>query len=158
MKNIFVCVGTHTQQFDRLLKKIDEIAKDSKDSFFGQIGNSNYKPKNFECKKFLDEKEFDEKIRQSDFIIGHAGAGLILSAFSLKKKVIIVPRLKEFGEHTDSHQLDLANALGKKKKVLAVFDISKLVSAIESIENFEPQIDRQTGNIVKKIEEFLVNG
>ena len=53
MKNIFVCVGTHTQQFDRLLKKIDEIAKDSKDSFFGQIGNSNYKPKNFECKKFF---------------------------------------------------------------------------------------------------------
>ena len=44
---IFVTVGTHEQQFNRLVKKIDNLKKDGtfKDDVIIQIGFSTYEPK-----------------------------------------------------------------------------------------------------------------
>ena len=43
---IFVTVGTHEQQFNRLIKKIDQLKKDGhiKDDVFIQTGFSDYIP------------------------------------------------------------------------------------------------------------------
>ena len=56
---IFVLVGTHTQPFDRLLKKIDNLIEDGKivESVVAQIGISEYIPKNYKFKSFFPEKE-----------------------------------------------------------------------------------------------------
>ena len=43
---ILVTVGTHYLSFDRLIKKIDEIALSIDEEIIAQIGNSKYKPKN----------------------------------------------------------------------------------------------------------------
>ncbi len=159
MKQVFVSVGTHTQQFDRLVKKIDEIALEEKETieFFGQTGNCLYQPKNFRFKKFLDDSEFEQKILESDLVIGHAGAGLIISCLAKKKKAIIMPRLKEFGEHTNSHQTDLANALASKKKVLAVFFENDLKLAIGLSDEFVPLLEKGTDKIIRGIEVFLLS-
>jgi len=52
---IFVCVGSREYQFDRLLKKIDELIEQGKitDKVFAQIGQSNYVPKYYEYKRYL---------------------------------------------------------------------------------------------------------
>lgn len=154
-KKVFVCVGTHTQQFDRLLKAADKLAEKTKNNFefFAQTGHSNFQPKNMKSKKFLDEKEFYEKIDESDLIIGHGGAGLIISGLSKKKKIIIMPRLKEFGEHTNSHQVDIARHLAENKKVLAVFDKKKLEETFDAVQYFEPVIESGTKKIVMELEE-----
>ncbi len=77
---IFVSVGTHPQNFNRLFEEIDRIAgkKNPENGFFGQLGNSDYVPKNFPFKKFLNQKEYLEKMHNADIVISHGGAGTII--------------------------------------------------------------------------------
>lgn len=157
MEKIFVSVGTHPQQFDRLIKKMDEIAVQKKGKFtvFGQIGHSKYTPKNFQFKRFLSGKEFEEKIEKCSLVIGHAGAGIIISALSHNKKAIIMPRLEEFKEHTNSHQKDIAKSLAGDKKVLAVYSEESILGAIEKSREFVPETKNHTKEIVAEIERFV---
>lgn len=155
--SVFLCVGTHTQPFDRLLRKMDEIAIQKKNELkiFAQIGNSKYIPKKYEYKRFLNEGEFEKIVSQSDLVIAHAGAGIIISGLAKRKKLIVMPRLEKFGEHTDSHQIDIASAFAKKNKVLAVFDEKYLLAAIDASKNFNPIIENDTKKIVQELEAFV---
>ena len=74
---IFVCVGSREYQFDRLLKKIDELIEQGKitDKVFAQIGQSNYVPKYYEYKRYLSEEEFKENQKKADLIISSRGNG-----------------------------------------------------------------------------------
>ena len=67
---IFVCVGSREYQFDRLIKKIDELVakKEIKDEVFGQIGQSTYIPKNFRYKRFMSVDEFKDYQNKADLI------------------------------------------------------------------------------------------
>ncbi|MDD5163577.1 MAG: glycosyltransferase [Candidatus ainarchaeum sp.] len=154
---IFVSVGTHAQQFNRLLKEMDLLLGEKKINaeVFAQAGNSDYEPKNFAFKKFLDEKEFVEKFGWADIVISHGGAGTIINAMLNKKRLVIVPRMKKFGEHTNDHQLDLAEALEKEGRALAVFEIKELGTKIREAEKFSPKIASDKEGLVNAIKEFL---
>lgn len=152
---VFVAVGTHPQQFDRLIKKVDEIAFKSKNfEFFGQIGNCNYKPKNFPNKIFLSIKEFDKKIFWADIIIMHAGAGTFSKCNRIGKKIIVVPRLKEFNEHSDDHQKELAETIEELGFGLVCNNVSELEIFLEKAKFFE-QKKLEKGNIVQILKDFF---
>jgi len=157
---IFVALGTHPQQFKRLLEKIDSLLGRGKlkAQVFAQTGNSNYKPKHFLSKKFLAPKEFEREFQKADLVITHGGAGSIISALRHKKPLVIVPRRKEYGEHTDNHQLDLALALDKRGKAIAVLDLEKLSTAIEKARGFNPVKHSEKKKLVERIKRFLVEG
>lgn len=61
-KKIFITLGSQKFQFNRLLKAVDELCErgtiEAAD-VFAQIGYSDYLPKNFNYKKFLDRDEFN---------------------------------------------------------------------------------------------------
>lgn len=154
---IFVPLGTHSQQFNRLLKKIDFLLREKKikASVFAQIGHSNYKPKEYSFKKFLSPQKFEQEFKNSDLIISHAGAGSIINALKFQKPLIVVPRRKEYSEHTNNHQIDLAKALGEKKKAIAVLDLKELLKAIKKAKHFNPKTKSDKQNLVNKIREFL---
>jgi len=153
---VFVSVGTHAQQFNRLVKEADAIAKEKKGmQFFAQIGNCRFEPKNFAFKRFLNEREFEAEIKKADLVISHAGAGTIINAMLHKKKLIVVPRLKSFGEHTNDHQLDLAEALAAEKKCIAVFNLKDLSNAIAKATRFKPNIASNKHFLIKKVKEFI---
>ena len=118
---IFLTVGTHPMQFNRLVKMADEQVKNHplKYEIVAQIGVSSDEPKHIQ-KWFrnCDFNEFRDYIKWADIIISHAGAGNIITALSYKKPIIIVPRLGDLGEHTNNHQLELAE---KFKNVNGVF-------------------------------------
>ena len=153
---IFLSVGTHPQPFDRLLKELDLIAGRSKGfKIFGQIGNCVYVPKNFAFEKFLNDKQFQEKIMKSDLVISHGGAGTLINALRQGKKVIVVPRLEEFKEHTNNHQIDLAKAFEGEGKAIAVFEISDLEKAIKKAEKFKPKTGSNKEKLVKKVRKFI---
>ena len=50
---IFVTVGTHEQQFNRLVEYIDKIAEKMDEEIIIQIGFSTYKPKHCVWKEFF---------------------------------------------------------------------------------------------------------
>ncbi|MFH1235198.1 MAG: PssE/Cps14G family polysaccharide biosynthesis glycosyltransferase [Candidatus Diapherotrites archaeon] len=157
---IFVALGTHPQQFDRLLEKIDSLVESEKikAEVFAQTGSSGYGPKNYKSQKFLSPEEFSKEFDKADIIISHGGAGAIINALEAKKPLIIVPRLKKFCEHTDDHQIDLAKAMHERKKAIAVFGLEKLPEAIEKARNFRAEKESEKELLVKRIKKFLEEG
>lgn len=93
---IFVTVGTHEQQFNRLIKEIDELKKENiiKQEVFIQTGYSDYIPKYCEYKKFLSYEEMEQHIDRSEVVICHGGPSSFMTALLKEKKTIIVPRQK----------------------------------------------------------------
>jgi beta-1,4-N-acetylglucosaminyltransferase len=123
---IFVTVGTHNQGFERLIKKMDEIAGKINEEVVMQIGFNDYEPENAKWFKFVDIEEIMNFYKNADIIVTHAGAGALLDALSFGKLIIVVPRLKKFREHIDNQQLELAEALENKGQIKAVYKIEDL--------------------------------
>lgn len=129
---IFVTVGVHYKGFDRLVKKMDEIAGKINEKVIMQIGSTKYKPKNSQYFNFIEsDDEILNLYSQARIVVSHAGAGSALTAIRLSKPTILVPRLKKYGEHIDDQQLELAEALSKEGKVIAVYDVEQLESSLK---------------------------
>ena len=92
---IFVTLGSQKFQFNRLLIEIDRLVEEGKitEEVFAQTGYSDYEPKNYEYKNFLDRDEFSDIMGKCDKVITHGGTGAIIGAVKKEKKVIAVSRL-----------------------------------------------------------------
>ena len=154
---IFVTVGTHTQPFDRLLKKVDELVEKGKikEKVIAQIGYSTYKPKNYNYFSFTSERKILELNKKARIIITHAGVGSIITALQFKKPIIAVPRLKKFNEHVNDHQLQIAKAFEKEGKILACYDINELEKIIKKAKKFKPKVKKKKSKILSILEEYL---
>lgn len=143
---IFVILGSQKFQFNRLVKKIDELVSEGKikDKVFAQIGYSDYEPQNYEFKKFLDREEFAEKIEEAAVIITHGGTGAIIGAVKKGKKVIAVPRLAKYGEHVDNHQT----------QIIDQFKELNLIEECRNLEKLEYDIENAVG---KKYNSYISN-
>lgn len=137
---IFVTVGMHHQGFDRLIKGMDQAAQALTEPVIMQIGSSEYQPLHAaDWFRFADQEQILELCAQARIIIGHAGAGTIITALRLPKPLIIVPRRPQYQEIIDNHQFELITALAQMKKVVAVEDPtdSALLDAISSAEHLK---------------------
>lgn len=135
---IFVTLGTQKFQFDRLLKKIDELVEKeylNNEDLIVQCVYTEYQPKYFEMFAMKPQNEIEEIMKNVDIVITHSGTGSIITSLKLKKKIIIVPRLKKYGEHVDDHQVELANVFKEKFNAIVVEDMSLLEKAIEEAKN-----------------------
>ena len=155
---IFVTLGSQKFQFDRLLRKIDELIDQGiiTDEVFAQIGASGYSPQNFEYTRFMDRGEFADCIENASLIITHGGTGVIIGAVKKGKKVIAVPRLAQFGEHVDDHQLQLLQQFDDLGIICSCYDVEKLDESIREVQNkiYKPYVSN-TQAIIDSIEEFL---
>ncbi|MDI6807227.1 MAG: PssE/Cps14G family polysaccharide biosynthesis glycosyltransferase [Candidatus Aenigmarchaeota archaeon] len=152
---ILVTVGTHDQGFPRLIKAIDNLARNIKERVILQIGYSKYKPKNCEWFEFIPYENFIELCRESNLIITHGGVGSIMISLQFKKPTVVVPRLKKFNEHVDDHQLQIAKELEKQKRVIVVYDIKELSNAIQRAKKFAVFRIRGRNRILNIIEKFV---
>lgn len=125
---ILLITGMHSD-FERLVKKMDEIAGQIQDKVIIQLGNTEYTPKNAEYFKFKDYEEIKELIQNAKLVICQ-GAMTVMDSLMLKTPVITVPRLKEYGEHLDDHQLIFVQKLEEKGLVNIVDDIDSLIDII----------------------------
>ena len=135
---IFIITGTQKFQFNRLLKEIDILKRNNKISheIFAQIGYSTYKPNTYNFVRFLEGKASKKRLIKVDLIITHGGSAAITTSLKNNKKVIAFPRLKEFGEHVDDHQLEVVSKLkqeGLIEMVLKLKDLEDLINNIEKV-------------------------
>ncbi|MFC0525311.1 PssE/Cps14G family polysaccharide biosynthesis glycosyltransferase [Pontibacillus salicampi] len=154
---IFVTVGTHEQQFDRLIKHVDQYVQDNginKADIFIQTGYTKYNPSNCTYKSMLTYKEMNYYYELADIIITHGGPGSMFLPWKLGKKVIAVPRKVDFGEHVDNHQVDFCEKMEKEGKVIAVKEISELSSHIDNMFNNKTQTRLYTNNTKEFIKKF----
>ncbi|MBY8978067.1 hypothetical protein KHP62_19810 [Rhodobacteraceae bacterium NNCM2] len=105
---IFLTVGTQVH-FNRLARALDDwCARTKFTSVFGQLGDQegeSFAPRNFSWKSFLDPDEYNQRMREADLVVAHAGMGSIITAMTLCKPILIMPRRADLGEHRNDHQL-----------------------------------------------------
>jgi UDP-N-acetylglucosamine transferase subunit ALG13 len=108
---IFLTVGTQLS-FDRLIRIMDDIAKDLAEPIFGQIGTDGHQPQHFDFSADLDPDRFAELFNAARVVVAHAGIGTILAAQRYEKPLIVLPRSADLGEHRDDHQHATCAQLG----------------------------------------------
>ncbi len=154
---IFLAVGTQFG-FDRLVKVVDEAIGRQliQDTVFAQIGPGSYLPKRMEYVVSLEKEEFDIVLNSCDAMISHAGMGNIALALKLGKPLLVMPRLKRFGEVVNDHQVDTARKFEQLGHVLAAYNEQELVEKIKLLRAFvpEPRVS-QADKVAGRIAEFL---
>lgn len=155
---IFITVGTHYLGFERLIKKMDDIASRTEEEIVAQIGSTMYKPKNIKYFSFVDEEEkILEFYKKSRVIVTHGGAGTLSTILSIKKPLVIVPRLKKYNEHIDDHQLELTEVLNDRGLATVVYDVEKLEDALNNT-NFKTKHQKHNnGNLVTFLKQYIRN-
>ncbi|MDD4082341.1 MAG: glycosyltransferase [Sphaerochaetaceae bacterium] len=149
---IFATVGS-TYPLDRLTKELDKIGENKEYKIFAQIGESKYMPKNIEFTKFLTYQEMQSKIKWADLVISHAGAGSIIDLLISKKRFVLFPRLKEYNEAIDNHQLELCEAFSKKYKIKYTTEPTELPKLLED-KRLIAKIKKDT-KLVKEIKKLI---
>lgn len=155
---IFVCVGSREYQFDRLIRKLDELIEQGSitETVFAQIGQSSYIPKFYDYERFMDVEKFKEYQRKAGLIISHGGTGALIGALKLGKQVIAVPRLAKYGEHTDDHQTQVAGVLAEEGYLRCVLDMERLgeIIHLSRVSPIEKRYDKPS-RILNIINDFL---
>ncbi|MGM0140963.1 glycosyltransferase [Enterococcus sp. AZ160] len=160
---IFVTVGTHEQQFNRLIKEVDRLVEEGiiKEEVFIQIGYSDYEPKYCKWKKLLDYDEMEKYLEEANIIITHGGPASFMGVINKNKIPIVVPRKVEFREHVNNHQLEFCNKVVNKGYKLEVLDeiseLSNIISKDEQLKSITNISNTQNFNLkIKKIVEEMI--
>lgn len=155
---IFITLGSQKFQFNRLLQAVDELIDKGviEEDVFAQIGYSDYRPRNYRYKDFLDREEFAVQESKCDILITHGGTGAIIGAVKKDKKVIAVPRLAKYGEHVDDHQLQLIAQFKNQNLICGLNDCSELEDGLKYVkEHGFNRYQSNTENIINSIFDFI---
>ena len=155
---ILVTLGTQDNSLERLLKEIEHLIEKGiiKDEVVVQAGNTKYKSNKMKIIDFVPQKELVEYINKSSYIITHGGVGSITEALRQNKKVIAIPRKKEYKEHVNNHQIQIVENFNMQGFIIGIKDVEELENAINKIPNFKPnKYKTNTQNIIKIIEDFI---
>ena len=150
---IFVTVGMHSTGFDRLIKKMDEIAEKIDEHVIMQIGHTQYTPKNAEYFRFKTYEEIKEIMSKARLVVCQ-GAMSAIDALILSTSALVIPRSKEWGEVINDHQLTFA----KKLEEMGLVNVVENIGELEKIINIKNQKDVRVliknRNLIAKLRKF----
>jgi UDP-N-acetylglucosamine transferase subunit ALG13 len=153
---IFATVGTHDEGFPRLVGAVDELALGIDDEVVIQTGHTDLRPDNARSFSFLpDESEFNDHYRSADAVVGHAGAGTILTAVQHRTPIVVVPRREEYGEHIDDQQTELADALENRTGIAVVYDTDELRDAVVRLRDADDVPTLGRGDLSSFLTEYV---
>ena len=155
---IFLTLGSYPLPFDRLVSAVDRGIQTGliKEEVIAQIGYSNYVPQSMKHYRLIDKREFEELFKTSDGIISHAGMGNIAMALEAGKPILVFPRLVQYSEHVNQHQLETAREFEKLGHVLAAYTEEDLYSKIALLKTFVPRRRSATPErVAQRVGEFL---
>lgn len=136
---IFVTLGSSTQNFNRLLGKIDELIDENviKDVVV-QSNSTDYVPKNYKIKNHLNFADYEKFVKNCDILITHGGVGSIFDGLINNKKIIAFPRMSEYREAVNDHQKQIVDKFYNEGYILTgkIDDLDKLIT---NIEKFNPK-------------------
>ncbi len=130
---VFVTVGTHEQQFDRLVRAADGLAAkwQGREAVVVQTGYSAYTPKHCEWASFYPYQEMHRLIEQADAVVTHGGPSSFMEVRAAGKVPVVVPRMSCHGEHVNNHQVEFVRAIAQRQGgIVPVYDIGQLEEAI----------------------------
>ncbi|MEZ5098349.1 MAG: glycosyltransferase [Thermoleophilia bacterium] len=126
---IFVTVGT-AEPFDRLLAALEPLPGD--EELLVQYGSSTVRPTRATLVDYLPYADLADAVRRARAVVTHGGVGSVLTALTLGRRPVVVPRLRRFGEAVDDHQLEFARRLEQRGLVDLVEDVAALPALLAS--------------------------
>jgi UDP-N-acetylglucosamine transferase subunit ALG13 len=154
---IFLTVGSMFP-FDRLIRAVDQMVADGRitDPVVAQIGDGKYEPRHMPFDRFLGKPEYDRRVGEATLLVAHAGAGTIAMALAQRKPLLVLPRLKRFGEHVNDHQVATARKFEQLGHVLVAYEEGDIASKIGALKRFSPrQREADPQALARRIGQFL---
>lgn len=138
---IFVTVGTHEQPFDRLIEYMDNWAAAHNESVVIQTGYSLYKPQHCGWSKLYPHQKMLQWVSEARIVITHGGPSSFITPLQVGKIPIVVPRLRQYGEHVNDHQLEFCRQVANRQGgIIVVEDIDELGRTIDQYDSMALQI------------------
>ena len=127
---ILLTLGTHEQPFDRALDLVAPLG--AHEPVLVQHGHTTARPgvPGLEWVDFVERDRMRELVSEASAVICHAGVGCIVTAITLGRMPIVIPRLASFGEHIDDHQLQITTEMQAAGMVVACMKDTDLPAAI----------------------------
>lgn len=150
---IFVTTGISGAPFDRLLRALDNI--ETEEELVVQHGPSQVRPAGATCISFLPFSKLSELIASASTVITHAGAGSTLTALSHGKRPIVVPRLPQYSEVVDDHQLVFGRQLAQAGLATLAEEPQDLAQIMAAHPQTELQVDGRQSELVKDLSVYL---
>lgn len=155
---ILVLLGTQDKAFNRLLDVIqDQINKGNiKDKVIVQAGCTKFESKDMEIFDLIPTDKFKELVKEADLIITHGGVGSIMEGIKNGKKIIAAPRLKQYNEHVNDHQLQIIEEFDSKGYIIPLYDLNKIDEALEKVKTYKTKkFVSNNHKFVKIIENYI---
>ena len=110
---IFVTVGTHEQQFNRLVAYVDEMKQrgEIQEDVVIQTGFSTYEPQACQWAKTFPYQKMNQLISEARIVITHGGPSSFITPMMMGKIPVVVPRTKRLHEHVNDHQIRFCRRL-----------------------------------------------
>lgn len=149
---IFVAVGTHPEGFDRLIRRLDEIAPKVKDKIVIQRGFTKYIPKN--CESFEFTEDMDSYYKRARLAILQSATSLLEFVLKYNKPVITVPRQVRFKEHLNDHQVEFGEYFAKRTGIACIIDMKDLTA--EMLNSYKKKAVVKKDNL-NKLQNYFYN-
>ena len=157
---ILVLLGTQNNSFHRLLEEIQKNINNGniKEDVVVQKGYTKFESQDMTIYNQISLDKMAKLIDEADLVITHGGVGSIITAIEKNKKVIAVPRLKQYKEHVNNHQLDIIKSFDELGYIIGLNNVKELENALKNVKHFEPKpYIKNTGKILQLIEDFIDN-
>ena len=143
---IFVTVGTHEQQFNRLIEYMDQWTIENDEEVIIQTGYSTYEPKNCKWQKLFSFQEMCKYVDDARIVITHGGPSSFIAPLQIGKTPIVVPRRYKFNEHVNDHQVNFCREVENRMgTIIVVEEIEKLGEILKKYD----EIISGLGNAIK---------
>ena len=155
---IFVILGTQDKPFSRILKALErEIKKGNiQEKVVVQAGCTNFKSKYMEIYDYMYMKTFNQYIKDCDYVVTHGGVGSIIDSLKKNKKVLVVPRKKEYDEHENDHQIQITEKFTNMGYIISCTNTKDLIKNIQELKEFQPKKFKSNNkNMIKNIESYI---
>ncbi|MGF7119187.1 glycosyltransferase [Methanobacterium oryzae] len=153
---IFVTVGMSSYKFDRLLIAMDKIATEINEEVIMQTGCSDFVPENTTFYNYLSRKEMDRLYEKARVIISHGGVGSVIAGIIQKKPLLVVPRLKQYNEHYDNHQVEFVSKIKEEKKAIIIDNPKEILSYLLKKELWDLDLELEQDNtLIFNLKEYI---
>jgi len=114
IRKIVVTLGTYKgTPYHRIVRRLLRILPPDAEVLW-QTGATDVSSLGIDGVYAMPERELSEAMRDADVVVTHAGVGTALAAFEVGKCPVLAPRLREYGEVVDDHQLQIAEQLSQR--------------------------------------------
>lgn len=130
---LFVPLGTQKFPFGRIIKALNELVEEgryNKNEIVMQSALYPIKPV-FTHFFLISNEDFNRYMLEAEVIVTHSGVNSIISCMELRKPLVICPRIHEYGEHVDNHQMEIAQLMHDKYDVITCINMEELPKLIE---------------------------